>query len=489
MKISFNYEGIISRNIMLKKILIYCSIVLLSYCFIATPALAQNNKVGIHILETSEVKKAAELVNSSGGDWGYVTIVLREDDLNKKKWQKFFDDCRRLHLIPIIRIATHMMPNGIWAKPNLEDLEKWPKFLNSLNWPVKQQIVVVFNEPNHAKEWGGEIDAQEYALVLNRLISLFKESNSNFFILPAGLDQAADGKNGTLDETVFLQEMKKAVPDIFNKLDGWNSHSYPNHGFVGSPEDKGRVTIRGYEWELEILRSLIGLKSSRDLKVGKRVYITETGWPHKQGLKEKSQFYKAEKVAEFFQKAFEVWQKDNRVQAVTPFVLNYPTLPFAHFSWLKKDGTHYQQFDKVLGMSKTKAEPEQVESYQVTKVVLTDVLPTDYLYKGKVTLKNTGQWIMGERSVFSLPFSATPGLRISEVKLDKGKLVFPGEEVTLDFTLKTGTQSAEHHLVLGNKEYTLYVFKPFDLKNRKVSLWRQIITKLKLLTFDLFLLY
>ena len=144
---------------MLKKLFI---LLLVFFCLLLADPVWADNKIGIHILEPTDIIEAAELVNSSGGDWGYVTVVIREDDLNQEKWQLFFDDCRQRHLIPIIRIATHLKGRS-WVKP--KDLKKWPRFLSSLNWPVKKQIVIVFNEPNQALEWGDEINPQEYALI------------------------------------------------------------------------------------------------------------------------------------------------------------------------------------------------------------------------------------------------------------------------------------------------------------------------------------
>ncbi|MCL5090619.1 MAG: hypothetical protein M1514_01270, partial [Patescibacteria group bacterium] len=122
-------------------------------------ALAEEkcNKFGIHILEPNELAKAQELVNSSGGDWGWVTVVIRDDDLNYDKWQGFMDQCRERHLIPLVRIATHTVGSS-WIKPTKEDAVKWANFLSSLNWPVEDKYVIVFNEPNHAKEWGGEVN-------------------------------------------------------------------------------------------------------------------------------------------------------------------------------------------------------------------------------------------------------------------------------------------------------------------------------------------
>jgi len=458
----------------LNKILLYCCIVILLYCLSRQSVLAANNKVGIHILETTEAERAAELVNSQGGDWGYVTIVLREDDLDREKWQQFFNDCRQRHLIPIVRLATKPEASGCWRKP--VDLDKWVDFLHSLNWPVKRQIVVIFNEPNHAREWGGEIDPAEYAWRLKEISRLFKKKNENFFILPAGLDQAADGRNGTMREEVFLREMIVAEPEIFSLIDGWNSHSYPNHGFIGRPDDIGRATVRGYNWETDLIKSLSALSSLSCLD---NIYITETNWPSGKG------YYNEETAADYFLQALEIWQADGRVKAVTPFVLNYPQPPFTQFSWLKEDGSPLEKYQRVLGVSKEKGEPEQVESYQVVEIGLGQILPTKQLVKGWVKIKNTGQWIMGEREDFTLPrnyftIGSQGPQAIQPRRLDTlATSVKPGQEVTLEFTVETGTESAECQLDFDGQKYPVYVFKPFELKNEKVGIFQQLKSWLK----------
>jgi len=432
------------------------------------------NKVGIHLASPIGIHKASELVNSNGGDWGYITVVMAEKDLDHGMWQKFFDDCREKHIIPLIRIATFGQGDGTWIQPDFDHLEKWPAFLNSLNWPVKQQTVIIFNEPNHAQEWGGIIDPAQYAQTLSKLIKLFKEANPNFFILAAGLDQAAGNTPMTQDGAAFLKTMAQSVPDIFNQLDGWASHSYPNHGFVGSPQDTGRTSIRGYEWELNLLKQL-GL--TKELPV----FITETGWPHQEGQEPQLNLYSTEETAIFWEKAWDLWLNDPKVQAITPFILNYPMVPFDHFSWLAEDGQPYPQFNQVLGMTKKNAEPEQVQNFSLEEIKITDILPTDYSYQGKVTIKNNGQWIMGEREIFQLIVDQTdPQIEISQIELPQGELLYPGKEKTLEFTLKTGSQSSEHRLTFKDKEHTLYVFKPWDLKNTKVNLFKQIWIKIKL---------
>src|SRR3989339_1270410 len=88
------------------------------------PLSVSNNKYGIHIAELTDLTDAANLVNSSGGDWGYVTLVIQDGDRNQSKWQELFNEMRRLHLIPILRLATH--PEGdSWKIPQKEDAKRW----------------------------------------------------------------------------------------------------------------------------------------------------------------------------------------------------------------------------------------------------------------------------------------------------------------------------------------------------------------------------
>ncbi len=83
----------------------------------------QNNKFGMSLLQPTyeDFKKTAELVNSKGGDWGYVTLVIQEDDTDVNKWQDIFNQLREFRLIPIVRIATKP-EKDYWRKPNKDDL-------------------------------------------------------------------------------------------------------------------------------------------------------------------------------------------------------------------------------------------------------------------------------------------------------------------------------------------------------------------------------
>jgi hypothetical protein len=66
------------------------------------PLSVPNNKVGIHLISpnASEAQSAKDLVNANG-DWGYVTVIIEQKDKDHDKWQTFFNELRRDHLIPL----------------------------------------------------------------------------------------------------------------------------------------------------------------------------------------------------------------------------------------------------------------------------------------------------------------------------------------------------------------------------------------------------
>jgi len=399
------------------------------FLFFNSSVLAQtpNNKFGIHLAQPhlEDLKKAAELINSNGGDWGYITLVMQENDRNRQKWQDIFDLLRKYHLIPIIRLAT--MPSGEnWKQPNSSDAYSWVDFLDSLNWVVKNRYIVLFNEPNHGSEWGGQADPKNYAEVAFAFAKALKEKNHDFFVMLAGFDASAPHLPPKFyDEEVFLKDLIDDQPEIFKFIDGWVSHSYPNPAFSGSPYDFGRGTVRTYQWELNLLRQL-GME--KDLPV----FISETGWERKK-LSENL-------VAQNFTIAFEkVWLPDEKVKAVTPFVLDYQMEPFLGFSWKHQgDDGFYQQYYFVQSIPKTKGEPEQIEKGEII-FDLPKELVNKSTYQFKMKLKNQGQGYWDERNY---------GLLVNDVKKtefligDLGE-ISPNEEKEINFYLKTKDEGQE----------------------------------------------
>jgi hypothetical protein len=320
---------------MIKKGVLLVLVTLVFVAFVPSTALAQN-RFGIHINSEHDLADAYELV----GEDGYVTLVIREDERDAPRWSRAFGQIYDLGLIPIVRIATTMEPNGGWSQPELDQADDWARFLNQLPWQDGRRYVVLFNEPNHAKEWGGEIDSAEYAAISRKYWEQLKRQSHAFFVMQAGLDQAAPDGIGTMDEERFLREMNEADNMIFGLFDGWASHSYPNPGFEGEPDDSGRGSIEGYKWELDLLNQM-GY-STENLPV----FITETGWSREK--------LSDDLISKNYTRAFdEVWLPDSQVIAVTPFILSYTHKPFEQFSFKSPEGENYSYFETLKLLADT----------------------------------------------------------------------------------------------------------------------------------------
>src|SRR3989344_3998396 len=318
----------------------------------------QNNKFGLYIYRVDDfAKKAAELANSNGGDWGYALIPYNVKDYDTSKWNSFFDVLNEYHLIPIIQLWD------VSKDPNdaINETRDAAEYLNSLNWPIKNRYISAYNEVNDEKFWKNGIDPEGYAKLLDETINIFKEQNKDFFIMNGAFNASARTGGGYLDEQEYLKRMDQEVPGIFKRLDGWATHPYPHiNGYLGTPKDTGRNSIRAYEWELELLQKLFDVRNIP-------VFITETGWPHAEGENYNTAFVSEEVAAEYIKQAFtEVWLNDDRIVAVTPFTIKYDP-PHDHFSWIKKDGSNYKQFDVLKEMKKIAGKPPVVEVYDPLK--------------------------------------------------------------------------------------------------------------------------
>jgi len=309
---------------------------------VSNPLERANNKVGVHILDPNEIDRVSDLINSNGGDWGYVTVPLRADDRNRLKWQRFFEVCQEKHIIPIVRLATTMRPYG-WEKPTLYESVDFANFLNDLDWPVKNHYVTVYNEPNHASEWGGAVDPADYGRILQGTIEIFKNRSDDFFILPAGLDAAAPNDKKHQSFYTFISQLNYSHPQALQNIDGWTSHSYPNPGFSGFPTDNHSQSINSFKHEATFIKNLTG----KDLPV----FITETGWQNR-ALSDKT-------IATFYDEAFKNIWNDNRVVAVTPFVLLAGDGPFKPFSLLSGNSEEKPQYQTIKSLPKAAGQPEE----------------------------------------------------------------------------------------------------------------------------------
>jgi hypothetical protein len=391
------------------------------------PILASQNIFGLHLTQPSDINSASKVINSSGGDWGWATIVVRTDQLDHNTWQDFFDNCRKLHLIPIVRLATIMRDNS-WQTPTFENIDKISSFLNSLNWPGTTQHIILFNEINHASEWGGKVNVKNYTDIAIYAAQKFKSLNPNFFVLGSAIDLASPENPDQFKSALNVyKEIYNYNPVYFDLVDGLASHSYPNHGFIGKPSDSGQHSVKGYQWELEYLKSL-GIQKKYP------VFITETGWPHREGETNDNKFYTVKTSAEFLETALNNWSKDQNIIAVTPFIFNYPYPPFDHFSWLDKSETIYPEYQNLISLPKSKNNFPQTTNYSVINMQLPLLLFSDKDYSGQIILKNTGQSIWGETQ-FCLNPQTTQNIILDIICTDNN-YVYPNQNHTFNFKLK-----------------------------------------------------
>ena len=434
---------------MIKKFFVFLTFLFLFLAFskdiLATynPLSVPNNTYGIHIFDENDLNDAARLVNSSGGDWGYVTFVITEGERDRDRWQKVFDKMRRLHLIPIIRIATKA-DGDTWQKPNEAEINNWVAFLNSLNWVVQNRYVIIGNEPNHAQEWGGSVSPEEYASYFVYFSKALKAASSDFFVLPAALDASAGNIRDTMEESIFIRRMLKTQTSFFEYADGWASHSYPNPDFSGSEFDRGKGTTSTFSWELYFLETL-GV--TKELPV----FITETGWSHK---------VSDEEIAKRLAYAFKNTWIDKRIVAVTPFILNYTAPPFDDFSWKKADGSFYSFYDSILKLPKIKGEPRQDVKGRILGVFINPLQIVGSSFAGAILAQNLGQSIWSSAEISLGDESVTIPLRIKDFQG-----VEPQKLTLLTFEGRTPSKAGTYKIpfVLQSKSKNISDSYPYEI--------------------------
>ena len=268
-------------------------------------------------------------------------------------------------LIPIIQLF-----NG-GKIPSEEEIDGAASFWASVAWPTKLRPITAFSEVNASEYWGNKLDPEGYARILNRVADSFKAQSQEFFIMNGAFNASARTGSSEvgciktdlgvdtcyLSEIEFLKRMEAAVPGILKKLDGWAVHAYPHPAYKGRPSDTrvgaestfeaGRNTIRSYQFELRLLATY---------GISLPIFITETGWPHKEGKTEHPEWYDKNTTAEYYRQAFQdIFLPDGRVVAVTPFILKFDS--YDNFAFISSTGEKFPQWNTIMSFAKTAGAP------------------------------------------------------------------------------------------------------------------------------------
>jgi hypothetical protein len=278
-----------------------------------------NNIVGLNVARLHQpnyIWATSDVVNANGGDWGYLTVVWtiqdREDRMAEYNLQLFLDRCYEFHVQPIVRVATKfeakreptvpgqpaVKPNqqgaeGSWTRPDWDEPLKWREFFERGKWPTRHAWIVIGNEPNLGREWGGAVDAAGYARYLDHVLDVFADA-PRFDIVSGALDISNTTAMPVMQDALeFLDEMGATVPGLFARLPAWASNPYhvPNLG------PGVRYTHKAYEAELD--------RIGREMPV----LITEAG---------NLQTGDEQEIARFYAEAFRDWMADPKVVAATP---------------------------------------------------------------------------------------------------------------------------------------------------------------------------
>lgn len=315
------------------------------------PSSVPNNKMGVHILHPSEVETAAQLVNSSGGEWGYVTVPIQPSDRDLEKWQLFMRQATDKKLIPIIRITT-IPVGGTWDSAQDTDLVDFANFLNGLDWPTENRYIILFNEVNQSREWGGVVDPVKYTEIVKNARTIFKERSPHFFLLGPALDDALPDSTTSMSAKRYLAAMYNHDNSVWSYFDGFSFHSYPNPGFAQAPRIGTFPGITSY-------RYLFTQYKLAD----KPVFITETGWDQTKVT--------GTKLESYWQAAWDIWNKDPRVVAVTPFILDGGEA-FPIFTLRNSSGEYTGSGQAIYDLPKTPGRPNPPIPSEVVATKNTD---------------------------------------------------------------------------------------------------------------------
>ncbi len=342
------------------------------------PPSDRNNIVGLNVARLHQrlyIWAASDLVNANGGDWGYITVVWTIEDREARNaeynLQLFLDRCYEFHVQPIVRVATKfeakkeptvpgqppVKPNpqgaeGTWMRPDWDEPAKWRAFFETGRWPTRHAWIVVGNEPNLGREWGGAVDAGGFARYLAHFLDVFKDA-PRFDVVGGALDISNTTAMPVMQDALeFLDGMAEAVPGIFERLPAWASNPYR----VLNRGPSARFTHRAYEIELDHI--------GRELPV----LITEAG--HLDTGDE-------QEIARFYAEAFRDWMADPKVIAATPLFWHPDRNDFWMFELDKKGAFVHKSptYELMRKLPRVAGSP----NYAVTQVNVARLTPYEVL--------------------------------------------------------------------------------------------------------------
>jgi hypothetical protein len=153
-----------------------------------------------------------------------------------------------------------------------DDLNDYAAFVGTVAQRYRGQIrgYIIWNEPNLAREWGGQPpDPAAYADLLRRAYEAIKAADPEATVVSAGLASTNHQDAEAMDDRAFLEAMYQAgARDYFDAL---GAHPY---GFAYPPDDSRGAHDRLNLARLLDLREIMEAHGDGD----KPIWVTELGW-------------------------------------------------------------------------------------------------------------------------------------------------------------------------------------------------------------------
>ncbi|MHB0870203.1 MAG: glycoside hydrolase 5 family protein [Chloroflexota bacterium] len=214
--------------------------------------------------------------------------------------------------------------------------------------------VELWNEPNLAREWGGQMpNAAQYVELLRAGFEGAKRADPNVTVLSAGLTPTATFSAEALPDTLYLQQMYEAgARDFFDVL-GAHGAGY-NAAPETSPEEAAaNPTLGGNRvFTFRRVEELRGIMEANG-DGGKQIWLTEFGWTADPIHPEFSWFRQTEEVkADYLVRAY-LWALNNWPWIGVMAVWNLPSPDWGpereEFWWsiANPDGTNRPAYERL----------------------------------------------------------------------------------------------------------------------------------------------
>lgn len=409
-------------------------------------------KAGVHLISPSDEDyvEAAQLLHANNGAYCWMTVVFREDELSVDNIQRIHNLAREHKFQILHRIEKGFDAQGNWHMPTEETVQKFIDVLSEVKTYGKDIYVVLGNEPTHAAMCGGctpENFAQWSMKGIQMLHDAEKNMDIDIHVAMAGHDVASPQAPslGLYDAGVFMDRMFTAEPDLLCKVDMWVSHSYPR-SFVGSALSGGRLSPRGYDWELSFAES----KARPECKDHVRelpVFISETGY------KSGSTGVTYEQAQTGTQQIVSFYENDPRVHMYTFFVYRACGEPFESFALAGCDLSSLNGSGQALRDAlKTYGDIRHIRKAR-TVVVCPEELVENMDIECQISVTNLGTdiWadIGGDYGLSLIGVPESEDAVSPRFSFTRFRGVHPGENLDATLTYNPGLTKGTHDLTIG----------------------------------------